>query len=239
MLELRLGKLTTKELADWFGISYGTFRNNKTKKFEDLKNYCEFDEVYGGIIIKEIYFSRYDKGYSKDDEVYLREVKASNEHISTISGIARKLKTEDKDYKDLSESQIKRRMTKAGVRTFGVTSNFIEKGRYGTREYVWAIKEDDFNKYRHLTKEEDEIFSKLILDFYTNKDNIDLIKKSFLLDLKFEEDDSLSKQEYLNINKQCGYDFYQIVIRNFYTSTGKHLVKGTYHELFGENKEEN
>ena len=53
-MELKLGKMTTKELAEWFGISYGTFRNSKQKRFEELKEFCFFEEVYGGVQINAI-----------------------------------------------------------------------------------------------------------------------------------------------------------------------------------------
>ena len=233
MKELKLGKVSSKELAEWFGIAYSTFRNTKKKRLLDLSNYCDFIENGKGIEVKEIYFPKYDKGYAKDDEVYLREVKASNEHISSIAGMARKLKEFDEDYSDLSLRQIERRMSNAGLRTFGVTSS-IDYGRYGSREYVWAIKVTELNKYRHLTEEEDELFSKLLLDYYTNKDTIDLLKKSLLLDMRFAEEESMTKEEYLRINKACGYDFYQTVVRKFKEATGEQLVRGTYHELFGD-----
>ena len=38
-MELKLGKMTTKELAEWFGMSYGAFRNAKKKKMEELENF--------------------------------------------------------------------------------------------------------------------------------------------------------------------------------------------------------
>ncbi len=237
MRELKLGKISSKELANWFGIAYSTFRNTKAKRLKELEDYCDFELIHGKIEIKEIYFPKYDKGYTKDDEVYLREVKASNEYISSIAGIARKLKNFDEDYSDLSVRQIERRMCKAGVRTFGVTSS-IEYGEYGSREYVWAIKINNYNKYRHLTEKEDEIFSKLILDYYSNKETIDLVKKSLLLDMRFAEEESMTKEEYLRINKVCGYDFYQTVIRKFKETTGEQLVRGTYHELFGDKEED-
>ena len=38
MIELTTGKKTGTELAKWFGISYGSFRNKKSEKLEELKN---------------------------------------------------------------------------------------------------------------------------------------------------------------------------------------------------------
>ena len=35
-MTLKFGKMTTQELSEWFGMSYGSFRNAKKKKLEEL-----------------------------------------------------------------------------------------------------------------------------------------------------------------------------------------------------------
>ena len=55
MKELRLGKIKSQDLANWFGMSYGSFRVNKQAKLEELRLYCDFVEVYGGVNILNIY----------------------------------------------------------------------------------------------------------------------------------------------------------------------------------------
>lgn len=43
MTKLKLGKMTGKELADWFNISYdGTYRKNPSKYILRLNGYCEY-----------------------------------------------------------------------------------------------------------------------------------------------------------------------------------------------------
>lgn len=32
-------KVSSSELADWFGIAYGTYRNQRKKKLEELKDF--------------------------------------------------------------------------------------------------------------------------------------------------------------------------------------------------------
>ena len=56
--------------------------------------------------------------------------------------------------------------------------------------------------------------------------------------MRFAEEESMTKEEYLRINKICGYDFYQTVVRKFKEATGEQLVRGTYHELFGDEEED-
>ena len=59
MKELKLGKVTSKELAEWFGIKPSSFANMKAKKLEELKNYADFEIKNRSIYIKEIYISEY------------------------------------------------------------------------------------------------------------------------------------------------------------------------------------
>ena len=42
-----MGKMTNQELADWFGIKIGSFKAKKKIKLEELKDYADFDEIYG------------------------------------------------------------------------------------------------------------------------------------------------------------------------------------------------
>ena len=61
MKELKLGKVTSKELAEWFGIKPSSFANMKAKKLEELKKYADFEIKNRSIYIKEIYISEYIK----------------------------------------------------------------------------------------------------------------------------------------------------------------------------------
>ena len=43
MEELKLGFMDFHELAEWFGISYGTMQNKKKKKLEELNEYANYE----------------------------------------------------------------------------------------------------------------------------------------------------------------------------------------------------
>ena len=66
--ELRLGKMTSKEIAEWLGITYNTYKKNVKKHLEKLDGFCDFEQIRGGINVKEIYISIYDKNLSKKVE---------------------------------------------------------------------------------------------------------------------------------------------------------------------------
>lgn len=74
MKELELKTYTQKELAEWFGITYNTFRMLKDKKLEELREYAEYNIINSkngrlkGIQITSIYCPIYYKS-NKDDFV--------------------------------------------------------------------------------------------------------------------------------------------------------------------------
>ena len=62
MIELTIGKKTGKQLAEWFGIEYNSFKNQKKKKLEELKLFAEFYEEKGKVVITKVIEPVYQKG---------------------------------------------------------------------------------------------------------------------------------------------------------------------------------
>ena len=228
-MNLQIGKLSTKDLAQWFGISYGTFRNNPNYYLEKLAHYCAFTKVYGGIIISEVYISTYDKKQDfKDKELYLQEIQEcvkTQNGLSTVAGMSRKY-TSSGHYDNFNTAQ--RRLTKAGTELFGKTDTFISHGEKGTREYIWAIKLDDNNHYRLMTEKEEERFDEILSTYYSS--NADKVKKAnLLLDrLKSKE---ISADEYIKGLERFDLGCFKDCIFKFQEETGFLIVRCTKHEL--------
>ena len=75
-MKLTLGKMTSKQLAQWFGVLPSTYSHNISNYLNKLEDYCEFEKIYGGVVISEIYIEEYDKGLKlKDEKIYLEEIK--------------------------------------------------------------------------------------------------------------------------------------------------------------------
>lgn len=226
MKQLTKGKINTKELADWFGHTYNTYRHKKSELLKHLKDYCSFTEVYGGIIVTEVFLEEYEGDISGDVKEYLEQVKIYP--LNSISNIACSV-AEKPEYSKLSECQLKRRMAKAGVIGFGVTAEEDSKGIYGVRNYQWSIKLPGSDKpYRNLNEEEQVIFNELTAAVFGEK--TDIIQKMALLDSEFERT-CMTKEEYLNHKDRLNFvgTFDQIIYR-FKQETGKQLVRATSHE---------
>lgn len=62
-------------MADWFGVSKKYLANRRKDFLEKLKDYCEFENVYGGVDIKSIYKVCYvkNRNYEKIKEEVPKE----------------------------------------------------------------------------------------------------------------------------------------------------------------------
>ena len=130
-----------------------------------MEDFAEFEETYGGVLIKEIYIAKYDKELNvKMDNLYLEEIKQCDGGLSTVTGMARKYSKET----NLTERQLGYRLTKSGNKLFGKyeKGSSIATGTKGCRQYLWAVKVNDDNVYRLLTEEERVRFDELITEVY-------------------------------------------------------------------------
>lgn len=231
MKQLQLGRISSKELSAWFGYTYSTYRKKKPQLLEYLKQYCDYEEVYGGVIIKEIFFLEYEGDLlSEDIQEYLNQVRKYP--LNSISNISEEISKLPR-YKKLSDSQRRRRMSKAGNIGFGETKERDSRGIYGTRKYQWSIKLDkpaaNGKPYRDLTAEEQQIFNEYTTAVFGEKPEV--IQNLKLLDDKFKHTD-MTKEEYLNHEARLAFDgTFQDVIFKFREETGLIIVRATDHDL--------
>lgn len=54
-VKLHIGKMTSREIAAWLGISYKWYSNSKIKQLRKVEDFCRFNEYRGGIEIYEIF----------------------------------------------------------------------------------------------------------------------------------------------------------------------------------------
>ena len=64
-MDLCLGKMTNQQLADWFGITLKSYTNNRVKKLDELRWYCDYDVIRGGVLVRHIRHLQYQKNFSK------------------------------------------------------------------------------------------------------------------------------------------------------------------------------
>lgn len=228
---LKLGKMTSRELAQWFNISYNTYKNKINKYLEVLENYCEFDKIYGGVNIKEIYVEEYDKTLNfKDDKLYLEEIQRcveTQDGLSTIAGMSRKL-CQQGEYQSVRTARY--RLGKSKSRLFGNPKELISSGTSGTSQYLWAIKIDNYNRYRLMSEEEQNILNNIIASIYTSDTSYEDIKKCALLDDLLRTNE-IDVQEYFEQKDQITSGNFVSCLFQFKEVTGLTLVRCTRHEI--------
>lgn len=179
MKNLKLGKITTKELADWFGVGYGAFRNNKSAKLEELKLYCEYEEVYGGVNIIKIYDEN-NTEFRKDNKKNYNIIKSSfdkewnDNGIDTCSNVAFKIYDKYKNELSIAGTTAYNYALKARHELFGTP--FVEVGELGSCIYLWCKKEvlpNGVIVYTQFNDKEEQIRK-------------DLMKKHFSTDIEKE-----------------------------------------------------
>lgn len=228
-MELKLGEMTNEELAQWFGTtSKNNFQKHKTRFLEKLQSFAVFTPKRGGVDITEIIIPEYVKNLDDDVRTYKEIVETQPNHLTSISKIVSDLQC-TKEYQNISSSTLQKRMTVAGKKAFGITSEKDSRGIYGSREYVWCIKlYSGPQHYRFLTEEEKKIFDELTSSYYA--ENTDKVQQAALLDNAFAKTD-MTKEEYLSKKELLGLNLFSNVIYHFKDKTGLQIVRATRHEI--------
>lgn len=226
---LKLGKMTGQEIAEWMNVKYSTYSNNPKKYIIRLNDFCNYEIIRGGAIIKEIYQDYYEPDVQqKYDKIYLQALVEHN-NLITISGTA--------EEHDVSRYHL----TKTRNRLFGdkpINKDKMAQGILGSREQIWAIKLEGINSYRYMTKEEEQLFDALIKKIYGTLE-VDKIKAVQLLEDECAKR-NMSVSEYQKIKSQKGLDFFNEVIKKFKELTNYQIVNTCKHtpmQFFDENDE--
>lgn len=221
-MNLKIGKMTSKELAEWFGITYSAYRHNPDKHLETLKDYCDFEQIHGGVIISQIYISEYNKNMYKDiDEKFFKAIIANPEHLASITGLCGyyNIFEGDPEYNHLRYQFSKRRDYWFGHRTRSEKSS---TGPMGQRTAIWAIRVDSDNSYRSLTNQEQELIKKLVNAIEITSD--DILSFGNLL----RENQLTIAVEDLN---KAGLNYYDQVLSKFKSITHAQLVIVDFYEF--------
>ena len=169
-MQLHLGKMTNKELAEWFGVQVNTFSQHKRKKLEELKNYADFNSIRGGVEILSIKKDTYNRKDNKIREIYQQGFEEVRGPIDTVSNINNQIfEKYNKQLPTLSSAEsgyhyaIEVRNERYGV-------PFKNNGSIGNCYYVWCKLETNEDsselKYTPFNEEEQKIKEKLLTKYF-------------------------------------------------------------------------
>ena len=153
-IKLHIGKMTSREIAEWLGISYSWYKHSRAKQLHKVEDFCRFNEFQGGIEIYEIFGPNvYDKAYTRTvDLKVLAAIGPGNETYNTYANIA--------NIAGVTPYQA----AKSAKKFFGPC--FGEDGLMGWRDKPrYRVEEYDIENrcyyFRDLTKEERQIMRDL------------------------------------------------------------------------------
>lgn len=234
-MQLTTGIMKNADIAKWFGVTEKTYTNHRKSYLTKLEAFATFSIVRGGVMIESVIIDTYIKNMDDDVKLYLQEVQAAEDNLTSLSGISERL-CSTVEFSAVPLATMRGRMRRAGEKAFGITLDVESRGLYGTREYVWAIKlYDKPNHYRNFTLQEKELFDELTENFYAT--NATRIQKEALLERAYREDSSMSKEEYFQKKADLGLDCFSEILWRFKERTGLQIVHATAHEIDEEYRE--
>ena len=206
MEELKLGKITLKELASWFGISYGSIRNKREKYFKELEEYADFKAgERGGVEILNIYIPVYVKKDNNYQQIKQKIPAAWDKSgLDLKKNVAQKLYS--KEEFSIKYSTVYSYVCKASNELYG-KPNELEGGEIGNCHWVLCVKEK--GELRWFTMEEFqkkmELRKKYFKDAAMERNRKEEIREC--LAFKFKTGD-ITEQEYKEelfiLENSCG-----------------------------------
>ena len=186
-MKLQVGKMRSEEIANFFEYSYSWYRKkeNKEKALKKLKDYAEYEKIYGGVLITKVIKEEFLPEELNLEELFLEELKKlpksiyyENEVYGSLIQMARDTIDEINEirrqhlWKPWTESTLADKYGSISKQFFGaikLNQKAFHNGRYGTLQLVQAkgpmgfrlscmLIKTDVGGYRELTKNEQELF---------------------------------------------------------------------------------
>lgn len=179
-MELRPNMLmANKELAEWFGITAGSFRACKKQKLEELKHFADYKLEGAKVRILTVYNPKYVKRRSADYSIVKEEFTQvyNRTNIDTASNVSKKIYNKRKSDLTIKESTAYEYTREARNELYG--KPFVGKGERGVCRYIWA-KQVGEGKYKRFTDEEQAIYKKLLTKYFKNTDEKTLFVKDMV-----------------------------------------------------------
>lgn len=194
---LKHGKMLSRDIAEFFEISYDYYRRKSTKEryLTLLREYADFEEVYGGVIIKEVKNEEFIPPQLPLKELFERELKrlpASQYYEGHVYGTLLQIAADTLE--EVNQMQRDKGMRVwTSVKTLANKYGAISKELYGERKFNQSLYENTCYYtpaqicagrgpkgvrlscmliktdagLRELTKEEKELFAQISDDYDT------------------------------------------------------------------------
>lgn len=162
MKELKLGKVSLKELAEWFGKGYSAIVHNKEEYYKKLEAYCDFEILPTGKINITAIRTPTFSGSGNKQIIKNNFCKEWNDNgLDTAKNVAEKIM--DNNELDISDGTAYVYTLQARNELYN--KPFCGRGEKGCCEYVWCV-ELGGGQYRELTPQEQEVKTELLKKYF-------------------------------------------------------------------------
>lgn len=185
MTELKLGKMTKAELAEWFGITESSYSRQRAKKMELLEDYADFEEVYGGVVIKEIYQPVFMK---KSGAALVRQMaeKAWNE-LNTVKNVSIIIGPKIVEQTGVKERSVYNSVSRWKVHNYGKYNG--KYGVLGKCQPVWAQYIEEERRFRELEQAERNVIKKWAQEIFDEYNEQQLLLRESYLDKEIDKEE--------------------------------------------------
>lgn len=226
-MQLHLGTMTNQELAAWFGLTEGSFKNTKKKRLQELKeDYCDFEVLRGKINVIKIYDEKKINYVNKKSRVYKficnNMDKVWNENgLDSCKDVTEKfLKEHEAEMEDYSDTVVYSLVIAARNELYG--KPFMRhEGKLGYCEYIWCTRDEE-GELRFLTEDEEKRKELLLKKYYGDAQEKTLFVKEMVKRGEIKEEEAWRYYDELNGGDGSFYGLMRDM-REY----GVNLVKGT------------
>lgn len=203
-MKLHLGKITNKELADWFGVAYSTFNNTKKNKLKELEAFADYHLENKKVVIDNIYVDEYNKDIKNARKIVEENFNKewSENGLDTCKRVGLALKERFGDKLDIAESTTKRYTLETRKKYYGTPC--LSPGLLGRCSYVWCKKIGDGADaaYDFLNEEEEKKKQELLKQFFGDATEKQVIVQAMIERGEIRKEDAWDVLDDLtNINK--------------------------------------
>ena len=220
MTELRLGKVTNKELAVWFNTTDTQISRKKNIFLKKLEEYCQFKPVWGGVEIIEIYRSIYIKNKNYNIVKNNFDTAWSKNKLDSCKRVAGQIYQENKEQLTIKESTVYQYTKEVRNELYGRPMCY--HGVKGSCTYIWC-KKDDTGHLAFLSEKEEKIKKELLNKYFSTADEKVVIVKNMVDKGEIKKEEAwITLDELLNLDHSYSSFMYE-----FKAKTGIQLIRGT------------
>ncbi len=226
-MELKIGKISNKDLAMWFGISANSFSKNKENKLKELEQFAKFHiDNKNHIIIDEVYNDKYGKKNYTDKVIKKIDESWDEYGLDSCSRVSYEI------YEDLCEEDADFNLKPSTVYNYTIKGRnelygkpFSEAGgQIGSCIYTWCKKRED-GHYDFLNDEEKVIKEELQKKYFGDTTEKQIMVKAMVAAGEISKEEAWDVLEEMTNMRDAGFMGF---LKELQAKIGCQVVRGTY-----------